>query len=367
MTMVIVIDSHSTVPGALCAMMTRELQVTACPLNIGDLAPGEMAERVADAQAAAIIIPVRLSPGRRQRIGLRVAEYLRSEHHFLGPVVLWSFESSQQLEQEFPVLKKDRQMTVFRAPTFPWNDLDKALEGPPLTQGELQDVIRRCTVVREEYSLRLHDLANHAAAGRRELLCQGLEDMRERLVTHQMDEFSGLLKGVLTTVRRSDDKLNLVRSLGGLRSALMGALGVAALPPLDPALVEKAKSLPPPEGYKFLVVVDDDCQEALRDSLRDLGYDAEALRDARTAKILLEVEPPQVVLCDYRLENDPARGLEVMEAFLAHSKVRLVLAASANPEMLLEAGLPTGVRICHDKYDPAVVHTAICQAAGKLD
>jgi CheY-like chemotaxis protein len=121
--------------------------------------------------------------------------------------------------------------------------------------------------------------------------------------------------------------------------------------------------LPTPKGFEYILVVDDDGYDpSSMDKLNRKGYSVELITAGEEALYKLEYDPPDILLCDWRLEGNPEYGREIALKALNTKEVKIVILISAdeieNP--------PEGVEVCvgEDKFNAELIHSLICKKAG---
>ena len=98
--------------------------------------------------------------------------------------------------------------------------------------------------------------------------------------------------------------------------------------------------------------------------LEDKGYGVGIVTSYREAMRELEIDPPDILLCDLRLEGDPQLGIQLARKALSIPQIRLTIMISADE--IDEADVPCGVEICsgRDKFSVELIHAFICDRAG---
>lgn len=266
---------------------------------------------------------------------LRIAQSLRRDYRLRMPLIFWTTSTPTPGELsdskvpgsyhlQFPSRLCDLAQTIREAQPVP-------------DEATLRDIVLRYCRFDEYCHILIHDLYN--AIGQRNEL--------------QVRELSRRLTALL---EYSDNE--------AAREALVKA-GAFLAAPLAGVIETPAMLASPPAEWRTLLIVDDHgYSEPVIASLKAKGYAPRpVVRTLEEAIEILDGDAPDVLLCDYRLEDDPQKGLRLARRALATEDVSLVVLISAEP--IPESELPPGAKVLAGaaKFDAGRIHAVIVEAA----
>ncbi|MBV9471049.1 MAG: hypothetical protein JOZ57_17565, partial [Abitibacteriaceae bacterium] len=175
--------------------------------------------------------------------------------------------------------------------------------------------------------------------------------------------------------RQASEARDLARQLAALVEGTNDQEAQTAIAQVEALIAAAVADVPPSPtdlcspsvDWRSILIVDDDgYSPATIAALKAKGYSPRAVIETFNEAIEeLVVDPPDVLLCDYRLEGDPAQGVELAQKALVCEDIKLVILISAEP--ILQQDVPQGVLALSglEKFDAERIHTLIIQAAFK--
>ena len=293
-------------------------------------------------------------------VGVEFAQKLRLSFRLKAPIVFLSVDSQERLAEDFPLLRQGTAGTYFVKVPFRLNELRETLAGAKrLTLQELKQVgFERCSF-REFCSKLIHDLRN-AVRGNKERALAIVRELEEAVnffapqlnLGKRLRELSCKVADLERTsdIQEVEDILN--------RIAKQLSIQVTELAPQAAQTIEKWRKHGAPENFTHILIADDDYYPVSELSL--IGYSCRQVFSYEEACDYLERDPPDVLLCDYRLGDNKRLGIELMKAAL--TKGVFVIMLSAGP---IDETLPPGVAKCEgeDKFNALFIHALICERA----
>ena len=294
-------------------------------------------------------------------VGVEFAQKLRLSFRLKAPIVFLSVDSQERLAEDFPLLRQGTAGTYFVKVPFRLNELRETLAGAKrLTLQELKQVgFERCSF-REFCSKLIHDLRN-ALRGNKERALAIVRELEEAVnffapqlnLGKSLRELSRKvadLGGALDIQQEVEDILN--------RIAKQLSIQATELAPLAAQIIEKWRNYEAPENFTHILIADDDYYPVSELSL--IGYSCRQVFSYEEACDYLEQDPPDILLCDYRLGGEKCLGMELMNKALTEGVFVIML--SAGP---INEPLPPGVAKCEgeEKFNALLIHALICERA----
>jgi CheY-like chemotaxis protein len=267
---------------------------------------------------------------------LLMAQSLRRDHRLRIPLIFWTVSTPISTGLSAPDVPGSYHLP-FPSRLCDLAELIRAAQPVP-DEATMREIIRHYCRFEERRSVLLHDLLN--AIGARKL-----SESRE-------------LSRQLATLIEGDDQ--------EAQDAIDQAETLIAALQVDTGL-ESAISYPPPSHWRSLLIVDDDGYSPVTvAALKAKGYAPRAVIETFDEAVEeVEDDPPDVLLCDYRLEGDPTQGVELARRALACEDVKLVILISAEP--IPKSDVPPGAVALGglEKFDAERIHALIIEAAQK--
>lgn len=291
--------------------------------------------------------------------GVKFAEGLRLYYRLTAPIILMALDNLDYLVRSFPFLRQDTPGTYLIKAPFELGELRGMItKAEPVKQGQLRMLgLERCSF-KEHCGRLIHDLRN-AVRGDRERALIILRQMKgavefftpEPDLLGKMDE---LITSIADLGEGSD--YQRIEQILSLISERLGVLRIVSAP-IDAEIVEKWRGENAAVGFTHVLIVDDDVYPPIRE-LELKGYSCDQVFSYDEAYKRLEVDPPDVLLCDYRLGGERGLGEALMKKAL--SKGIFVIMLSAGP---IDISLPSGVAKCEgsDKFNVDLIHALICE------
>ncbi|HEY3329287.1 MAG TPA: hypothetical protein VGK19_04645 [Capsulimonadaceae bacterium] len=278
------------------------------------------------------------SPADYNDDGLEIAFSLRRDHKLQCPILFVGYDMRHVVSASHSIVDEEVPGSYYLQIPFMLDDLDVTLDSAKqfLDITALHEVISKHCHVEATVRTLMHDAVNGIAAGNTE--------NAQSLIALVIP-----LLGMLTS--------DLQRNFGDKLAELQ-------LHAVQPPQIMIADGAPASEWASLMIVDDHGYNQATVAALRDKGYAARAVvRTFEDAMTELDDDPPDVLLCDYRLEGDPQKGLTLARRALADDDVRLVILMSG--ESIPERDIPPGAVTLEwiAKFDPEQVHSLIVRMA----
>jgi len=293
--------------------------------------------------------------------GLKFSQKLRLLFRLRAPIVFLSVENWERLAKDFPLLWQDTAGTYFVKMPFRLNELKETLAAAkPLTLQELRQVgFERCAFG-EFCSKLIHDLRNAVRSSKERALAI-IKELREVVgffaphlkLGKRMRELNRKVAN-LETASDTQEIENIINCIAKRLS-----IQVSKPIPLAAQIIAKWRDHKAPENFTHILIADDDDYPAANElSLR--GYICRQVSSYEEACAYLERDPPDVLLCDYRLGGDKRLGTALMNAALTEGVFVIML--SGGP---IDEPLPPGVEKCEgeNKFNALLIHALICERA----
>lgn len=266
---------------------------------------------------------------------LRIAQSLRRDYRLRLPIIFWTAPMPVSSSLNAPNVPGS-----YRLP-FParFCDLVEFLDTvqPISDEATLREVIRRYCRFEERHGVLLHDLLNAIGA-------------------RKVPQARELSRQLAALVEGTDDQ--------EAQAAIAQAEALIAAAEAD-VTQAPTNSRPVPSEWRSILIVDDNgYSPATIAALKAKGYaPLEVVETFEEGAAILEDDPPDVLLCDYRLQGDPAQGVELVRRALACEDVKAVILISAEP-IPQEDVLPGVVSLDGlEKFDAGRIHALIVGAA----
>jgi len=292
---------------------------------------------VQDATRVGITLIMDLHKIKESNATMQIAQALRRDYGLRTPLIFWTPGAPSSNTLSDPNVPGSYHLP------FPARlcDLAKAIRHakPVPNEATLRDIIHRHCRFDERRKGLLHDLFNAVGA-------------------RQASEARDLARQLAALVEGTNDQ-EAQTAIAQVEALIAAA--VADVPPSPTDLCS------PSVDWRSILIVDDDgYSPATIAALKAKGYSPRAVIETFNEAIEeLVVDPPDVLLCDYRLEGDPAQGVELAQKALVCEDIKLVILISAEP--ILQQDVPQGVLALSglEKFDAERIHTLIIQAAFK--
>ncbi|NWG32590.1 MAG: response regulator transcription factor [Rhodocyclaceae bacterium] len=290
--------------------------------------------------------------------GAEIIESLRWDMQLLAPVILLSLEKRERLKKKYPIVQEVVPGSYFIKFPFRLNELKEVIESAKgLPSEQLKDVVRKYYHIEDSLRIVLHDMINAVGSNTNEAkelfrrLKRGLAFLPDRVDKEKIERVDKIFS----------EKINNAEELRGLLFDIQGELKTSQ-EELTGTEEKVTVFNEPPKEYEYILIVDDDgYDQGSMKRLMNIGYGVDLACSYEEAICRLEYDPPDVLLCDWRLEGDPQKGREVAEKAL--EKVKLVILISADEIK----DPPNGVEVCtgEDKFNSDTIHRLICKRAKK--
>lgn len=250
---------------------------------------------------------------RSRRIGLQIIEELRRDYFIKSPIIVYSFESTETLATENPVITS-KGICFLRLPFYGKDLINQInlIKDNQLTNNELIEIVKEYCKPDEKWSAEIHEIAGlikTVLKGDADLLFSQSDELIKSQIEEKLKEliksikfYSGTkhekltynLEKISTSKKSSVAELNT--SLQELSDSIKGKI-------TNENWKEEFERLPkcPPKGYSKILVADDEPLPFLINILRnEFNYEVldQAMFSTDAVKIL-EKEKPSIVLSDY--------------------------------------------------------------------
>jgi len=325
----------------------------------------------AEQQIGLIIIQAEFGKGERyRRRGIELLEHLRRDRRLLAPAIVISLCDHKRLIEKHPIIQEEVSGSYFIRAPFALDKLREMIAtAESITTEQLRDVVMRYCHLEQFLSGILHDIINAIRADKMGKIVE-LSEHLEKYIRDFLPGRFGAELGQASEILKDRKELNR-DALGGVFFDIRDALRDPEGQPEPRAkatqikqLTDRYVRLPPPAGLEYILVVDDDGYDrSCQLKLEDMGYGVEIITSRDEALSSLEIDPPDILLCDLRLEGDPQLGLEVARSALSTPQIKLVIMISADE--ISEDEVPEGVEVCagRDKFNVELIHALICNKA----
>jgi ActR/RegA family two-component response regulator len=305
---------------------------------------------------------------RYKRLGMDLIERIRRDYRLLDPVIILSLDCRERLADKYPIMGEEIPGSYFIKLPF---ELDKLMNlistVKYLTPEELKKVVVNYCHLEDSLVIKLHDIIN-STANRIDEAIEEFHSLKKDVIDFLPGEFDFELTEIDKMLSNKDEV-----DKDALRNLFFSIREVLYDPDRKHQRKEKITQYQqsediyvptPPRGFEYISIVDDDGYDnTCMTKLEDKGYGVEIITTYNEAMIKLEFDPPDVLLCDLRLEGDPKLGLAVANYALSISQVKLVIMISADE--ISKDEVPIGVEICagRDKFNVELIHASICNKA----
>lgn len=302
------------------------------------------------------------------------AETLRRDWGVRAPFIFVSFERQDSLAALHSLANLDVPGSFSVFGPNPLEDLASSLKSATeVGEEELSNVVRAHCHWEETMCVHLHDLLNalHGTNDDKtfriwsDLLrtAEGAVCAEEQEIISQTQLLLSSLETNRTTIKGHISRLQLI---------IQNPLAKGQFPSsIEPESATQFSNRAPalfaavPSQWRSLLIVDDDGYSlSTVAALKIKGYAPRPVVETlEMALEELEDDPPDVLLCDYRLEGDLTKGMELARCALETEGVKLVIFISAEP--IPAADVPRGVVVLDGlaKFDADRIHGAILHAA----
>ena len=289
-----------------------------------------------------LVVEANAGPRRAARSGLFWLQHLRRTTRTLAPALVYSFETREALAKQFSMLAPGMPGIGFIRAPFTRAEFEAELAKlEPLTQDQLQYLLRWHCGLQEEWQAKAHELG-HALSDwpaqrdrARKIVAEWAVSVRD-IAPDQEDELARLeqaMDGGLEDVRRAKDVLD--RGLN-VRPGLEASED-------EPLAAPEAR---PPRGCEAVLLADDGPDaESLADRLREMRYTVEVAQSLEEARCLLDLWSPGVVLADL---NFPTKGDG--QALMGEALSVGAVVIGISKACALAGDLPPGVADCCGSY-----------------
>lgn len=351
------------------ASSTRTIQSVLPQMGITDFAWAQTAQDVIELCASAlehqirlVIVAAELGKGERHRqLGVLLGERLRRDHRLECPILFLSLDSRESLAARYSIVGENVVGSYFqKLPLRLSNLADELTAAQPIPdETALRCVIREHCHVNERLQEIYHDALNAFYASNDAKWDKSLWQLQSLSDVAQLEITQAIHEVVYTP---TTDREALARGLAQLHSLISGSNGNVSK---SKDRIEKYTSiLAPPDWCSLLIVDDDGYSPVTMGALKAKGYAPRpVIETLEEALEQLEHDAPDVLLCDYRLQGEPAKGIQLARRGLNCGDVGLVVLISA--EAIPADAVPPGAAVLWgmEKFDAERIHTLIVQAS----
>jgi len=289
--------------------------------------------------------------------GAEFLERLRCDWLLSAPAVIFSVERQEKVQAEYPIVGKKVPGTYFIKIPFYLMELKEALSGvKPVSAEQLREIsVSYCRVGHSLGSI-LHDVINKAKKGKVDRESLQILKRRIEILPGRPD---AEVKQIDKALKDQVSKEALCEILFAIQEKIRGKSSSRR-----EELFKRFAHMPAPKGFGTILIVDDDgYDETAIEKFWGKGYTVELIRSAKEALYKLAYDPPDILLCDWRLEGKPELGRKVALKGLNTQDVKLVILISADDI----GDPPEGCEICvgRDKFDVEFINGLIWQGSEK--
>jgi len=316
---------------------------------------------------------------RSQRLGIAFLQKIRRDFFIKAPVIVYSFESLENLAEEFSILRS-KGVTFLRQP-FSLEDLTNLtnkLHDEFLSEAELIEIVKFHCNLKEEWKVLSHKIGGYLSnylqqKEKTKNLFNKWAKTINRFASTESGEYLEKVRKLLDLSVESFDLDKLKLAVQNLNENLLGKEAKQDLVNILPKC--------PPKGFSRIMIVDDEPLDSLISSLQN-EYNYTFVGQAKglnEAKRQVREKQPTVILSDYyfkRTEHekttDKKFGIEFMR-FAENFNIGLVnspkkpIVAVISKTSLDPLEIPSGILDCsgtRNATNPEFIHSAVWAEAG---
>lgn len=318
------------------------------------------------------------SSSRADLSGIEIARQLRRDFNYQGPLIALGWLSQSEMGQKYSLFKPGVPGSFYLSLPVTGNKLFSALtNASSLTKTDYQEVVLQHCGVKEDARILIHQIAGlfyrlEAALQRipRQAISESdllglkepIQSLKEQFLKYNLSESAKLTNQIL-------DNLSCVQSAKTIRECL------SLLDEIDSGFKnydepeEPETNLPSsaPSGFENVLIIDDDGLPLETATFFEKhGYVINILTSTDEAAATLFADPPDVLICDQTLGDDPDAGHKLMNLARTSPTCRLVIALSGSalePEQVPEADAVCSGPLAKTEVGARRIHQIICRWA----